>query len=158
MPRIELTTEIQAPIEVVFDLSRSIDFHQDSLPDSKEKAIAGKTSGLIELGESVTWEAVHFGIKQKLTSKIVSMDRPRKFRDSMVQGAFKAFDHDHLFEGHSEIKTKMIDIFDYTSPLGILGRIADELFLEQYMINLLEGRNQHLKDFAESNEWELYLK
>ena len=69
MPLIELHTEINADIKTCFDLSRNIDFHKESLKHSNEKAIAGKTFGLIELGEWVTWEAVHFGVKQKLTSE-----------------------------------------------------------------------------------------
>jgi hypothetical protein len=61
MPKIELHTEIDAPIERVFDLARSIDLHMLSTSHTNEKAIAGKTSGLIGLGEWVTWRAKHLG-------------------------------------------------------------------------------------------------
>lgn len=158
MPRIELITVIEAPAEVVFNLSRSIDFHQDSVPNSKERAIDGRVTGLIELGEFVTWEAVHFGVKQKLTSKIVSMEAPHRFRDSMVHGAFKRFDHDHIFEAVGANTTKMVDLFDYDSPLGLLGQIADKLFLENYMSNLLTGRNKYLKTYSENGKWKQYIK
>jgi hypothetical protein len=67
--RIDLTTIINAPIEICFDLSRSIDLHQQSTQQTHEKAIAGRTTGLIELNEFVTWQATHFLITQKLTSK-----------------------------------------------------------------------------------------
>ena len=66
MPVIELTTYIEAPIERVFDLARSVDAHTASTSQSKERAVAGRTSGLIEQDETVTWEATHFGIKQSL--------------------------------------------------------------------------------------------
>jgi hypothetical protein len=69
MPVIKLETYIQAPIELCFDLFRDIDLHQSTSSKTKERAIAGRTSGLIELGEEVTFEAVHFGIKQKLTTQ-----------------------------------------------------------------------------------------
>lgn len=62
MPKIELTTEINAPIEICFDLSRSIDLHQLSTAKTNEKAIKGVTAGLIGPDESVTWEAVHFAL------------------------------------------------------------------------------------------------
>ena len=150
MPKIEVITEVEAPIERVFDLSRSIEVHEQGQMTKKEKAIAGKISGLIEKGESVTWEAVHFGIKQRLTSKVVEMEKPVYFRDSMVSGAFKRFDHDHIFESKGNGMTRMIDVFDYTSPLGILGRIADNLFLENYMTKLLRERNSEIKNIAES--------
>ena len=150
MPRIELTTEIAAPIEVVFDLARNIDVHQQSQTRNRERAIAGRTSGLIEEGEEVTWEAWHFGLRQRLCSRIVVMRRPTHFRDSMVSGAFQRFDHDHLFESRPGGRTRMKDVFDYTSPLGVLGRIADALFLERYMTNLLAERNAVLKQLAEA--------
>ena len=76
MPRIELRTEIQAKKDIVFDLSRSIDLHKTSTEQTNETAIAEKTSSLIGLNESVTWKAKHFGIYQKLTSKVTEFDRP----------------------------------------------------------------------------------
>lgn len=156
MPKIELETLINAPIERVFDLSRSIDLHADSMSHTNEKAIAGVTQGLINLGETVTWEATHFGIRQTLTSKITVCERPLKFSDTMVSGAFKRFDHDHFFEEISG-KTLVRDVFDYDSPLGILGNIADFLFLENYMKNLLTARNEMIKRVAESEDWRKFI-
>ena len=156
MPVIRLLTRIAAPIETVFDLSRSIDLHIASTAHTHEKAIAGRTSGMINLGEDVTWEATHFGVRQRLTVKITLYERPFYFRDSMVSGAFQRFDHDHNFERDDQ-HTIMRDIFDYTSPLGFLGQIADRLFLIRYMTKLLRIRNQLIKNVAESNDIERYL-
>jgi ligand-binding SRPBCC domain-containing protein len=149
MPTLEIITFISADKKTCFDLSRNIDFHQQSLEHSKEKAIAGKTSGLIELGESVTWEATHFGVKQRLTSKITELDSPNYFVDEMVSGAFKSFKHEHLFS-YDNNQTLMIDKFHFQSPFGILGRLANSLFLSRYMKNLLITRNGFLKTKAEA--------
>ena len=150
MPRIAVTTVIAAPIETVFDLARSIDAHAASQAQHGEKAVAGRTSGLIEQGEEVTWEAVHFGFRQRFTSRIVAMQRPSYFRDSMLRGAFKRMDHDHFFES-TPAGTVMKDVFDYSSPLGGLGQFADWLFLQRYLRRLLEERNQVLKQLAEAS-------
>lgn len=156
MPRIELKIEIKATRRVVFDLSRSIDLHQISTAQTNEKAIAGKTTGLIGLHEQVTWRARHFGIYQTLTSKITAFDYPDYFVDEMVSGAFKRFKHMHRF---SEIEkgTLVTEVFDYTSPWGFLGKVADVLFLERYMRNLLLERNKVIKEFAESDKWQRIL-
>ena len=74
MALIQLTTRIAAPAERVFDLARSIDAHMASTSQSGEKAIAGRTSGLIEEGETVTWEAKHFGVKQRLKVKMTKVE------------------------------------------------------------------------------------
>ncbi|MEP2237420.1 MAG: SRPBCC family protein [Maribacter sp.] len=153
MPRIVLKTVINAKKEIVFDLSRSIDLHKISTEHTNEEAIAGVTSGLIGLNQSVTWRAKHFGTYQILTSKITEFEFPNFFADEMVKGAFKTFKHEHHFKNHQN-STLMIDYFDYQSPLGFLGKIADSLFLKKYMTDLLAKRNVTIKEFAESDKWQ----
>lgn len=149
MPRIELKTIINAPVEKVFDLSREIDLHMESTKQTGEKAIAGKTSGLIELGETVTWRAKHFGIWQNLTSKITEFDRPNFFADEMIKGAFKNFRHEHYFS-NTDGRTLMKDVFVFESPGGVLGRLFNWLYLTGYMTRLLVERNRVIKEAAES--------
>lgn len=157
MPRIELETHIESDnMQVVFDLCRSIDLHIDSMQHTNEKAIAGRTSGLIELGETVTWRAKHFGIYQTLTSKITDCEPYTFFADELEKGVFHSFRHEHyISEENGYILIK--DIFDYTSPLGILGKLVDFLFLKKYMTNLLEERNRVIKAYAESDRWKVIL-
>lgn len=156
MPRIELNTEINAPIHVVFDLSRSIDFHVKTTQRTGEKAIAGKTSGLIDLNESVTWKAKHFGVTQQLTSKITVMRRPDIFVDEMTKGIFKSLCHQHLFLEEGS-KTLMIDIFEFESPLGILGKCANRLFLKKYLEGFILERNAQIKEMAEGEGWKEFV-
>jgi ligand-binding SRPBCC domain-containing protein len=151
--KIVIRTEIAAPIERCFDLARSIDLHVETQRGHAEVAVAGVTRGLIGLGQQVTWQARHFGISQKLTSRVVAFDRPKHFRDSMVQGAFRRFDHDHDFEEHAG-KTVMIDVFDFESPLGPLGWLVDRLVLRRYLSRLLEDRAALIRRVAESDEWQ----
>jgi len=149
MPSIVIETYIHVPIERCFDLSRSVDLHTDSMKHTGEKAIAGRTGGLIDLGETVTWEAKHFGIRQTLTSKITEFDYPNYFVDEMVSGAFKSFRHEHRFVAKGG-QTLMTDIFSFESPLGFMGRLGNVLFLKSYMKRLLQKRNEIIKQVAES--------
>lgn len=149
LPVIVQTLFIHAPVEVCFDLSRSIEIHMESTSQTKERAVKGRTSGLIERGETVTWEATHFGVRQQLTAVISEFERPHRFVDEMVSGAFKRFKHEHRFEARDG-GTLMTDIFDYTSPLGPLGRLADVLFLRSYMERFLMQRNECIKLQAEN--------
>ena len=156
MPVIEIEIEVKAPAERVFDLARCIDLHEETMSKSGEKAIGGRLTGLIGLGETVTWQATHFGVRQRLTSKITKYERPFYFQDVMVKGAFRHFTHDHFFEQHDQ-KVVMRDRFEYSSPLWIFGKIADRLFLEKYMRNLLGERNLLIKRIAESEDWRRFL-
>ncbi len=144
------TTRIDAEIQTVFDLSRDIDAHTRSLADSNEKAIAGVTSGLIGMGESVTWRATHFKVPFKMTSKITAFSSPTCFVDEQTKGPFKRFRHVHTFTETMGI-TEMVDEIEFVSPLGLIGRLVDKIFLATYMERLIEIRNTALKEEAEKS-------
>lgn len=156
MPLIELETHIDAPMERVFDLARSIDAHMASTGGSNEKAVAGRASGLVENGVMVTWEARHFGIRQRLSVRVTKFDRPHLFEDEMIAGAFASMKHAHKFAAAGG-GTLMKDEFRFSAPFGILGRMAEGLFLTGYMKSFLVKRAAELKDMAESGEWRRYL-
>lgn len=157
MPVLRLTTTIHAPVRRCFDLARSVDLHVRSTAATGERIVAGVERGMMGPGDQVTWSARHFGVWQELTSRITAFDPPRHFRDSMVRGAFARFDHDHLFDAVADDRTDMHDIFDFTSPLGPLGRLADALVLTRYLRRFLGERNRVLKQVAESDEWRTLL-
>lgn len=148
MPKIRISISINADQQKAFDLARSIEIHKKSTVRTNETVIAGKATGLLGLGESVTWRAKHFGIYQNLTSKITEYDSPNYFVDEMVKGAFKSFKHLHQFK-KVENRTLMIDVFEYESPFGILGKLADWLILKRYMTNFLYQRGLVIKKCAE---------
>lgn len=148
MPIIKYDIFINRPIDVCFDLTRNVDVHTETTGKTKERAIDGVTSGLMESGDTVTWQATHLGVRQKLTAKIIKMEKPYTFTDVMVKGAFHSFTHTHEFI-ESGTGTIMKDTFSYKSPFGLIGVIADKLFLEKYMKNFIENRAKELKRIAE---------
>lgn len=146
-----------APPERCFDLARSVDAHVESTSGTGERAIGGRTTGLLELGDQVTWRARHLGVWQELTSRITEYDRPRHFRDSLVRGIFARVHHDHYFR--SAISGTLVrDVFDYRAPLGPLGWLAERLFLDGYLRRFLRARTEALKKLAESNDWDKFIR
>jgi ligand-binding SRPBCC domain-containing protein len=156
MVKIHLTTVINAPVERVFDLSRSINLHKISVEHTEEKAIAGITSGLIKENETVTWQAKHLFKLRQFTSKITAMKMPEYFIDEMIKGDFKSFLHQHYFKVIDN-GTIMIDIVEFESPYGIMGKLFNMLYLKNYMEKLLLKRNAVIKEYAESNKWKVIL-
>ena len=149
MTTIRLQTKINAPVEKCFDLSRSIELHLRSTSRTGERVVAGRKTGLVELGDTVTWEAVHFGIRQKLTSRITEMQATVYFCDEMQRGAFKSMRHEHRFAAEGA-GTVMTDIFSYETPFGVFEKIFDIIILERYMRRFLEERNALIKSEAET--------
>ena len=156
MPFIHLTTFIQAPAERVFNLSRSIDFHTKSMQDSNETAVDGVTTGLINVNETVTWQAKHLFKTRTLVSRITAMKPYQFFEDTMVSGDFESLRHEHHFKQVLN-GTIMIDLFYFEVPFGMIGRCFNFIFLEGYMKMLLIKRNEHLRHAAENSTWKTYL-
>lgn len=155
MGKIHIDTLIRAPLERCFDLSRSVDLHMESAASTYERAVAGKTHGLMDLNDVVTWEAKHFGVTQRLTAKITAFNRPHHFRDSQLKGIFRRFDHDHFFETVND-STLMKDVFDYECPLGILGVTVD-FVIGLHLKKFLKTRNSVIKKIAEGEGWRSFI-
>ncbi len=156
MPTIHLTTFIAAPADVVFDLSRHIGLHKESMSKYKEEAVAGTRFGLIEKDDTVTWKARHLFKERLLRVKITEMKKPDMFTDVQLQGDFKEMKHEHYFKP-CDNGTILIDLFHFESPYGMMGRWFNSLYLTSYMKKLLEQRNKTIKDFAESDKWKKLL-
>ncbi|MBF7090736.1 SRPBCC family protein [Flavobacterium sp. ALJ2] len=155
MTTIHLTTKINAPKinapnKIVFDNSRDIDVHQQSASKSKEVAIAGTTTGLINYNGTVTWRGKHFGVYLTHKSRITAMDFCNYFVDEMEQGKFKSFKHEHFFKEENG-QTIMTDKLQYETPFGIFGSLFDYLFLKKYLTLFLLERNKILKEVSERN-------
>ena len=156
MPTIHLTTFIAAPPERVFDLSRNIDLHKQSMTKHKEQAVAGIRFGLIEKDETVTWKAKHLFRTRFLRSRVTEMIKPKLFIDEQAEGDFKMMKHEHHFKP-CENGTIMIDLIQFEAPYGIAGKWFNTLYLTRYIRKLMEHRNKTIKEFAESEKWKRLL-
>ena len=153
---IKIITEIKAPVNIVFDLARSIDLHKDSVIGTSEKIVDGRLVGLIQFDEFVTFQGIHFGIRQTFSSKITVFDKPKFFRDEMIKGSFTSFSHDHNFES-SNNGTIMTDKIEYRCPCFIIGKLLNRIILHRHLHRLLEAINNYIKMVAESGKWFKYL-
>ena len=156
MAEIFITTQINCAKEIVFDLSRSIDIHLISTSRTAERAVVGKTTGLINLHEEVTWQANHLFKKRYFTSRITAMQAAAYFCDEMQQGDFKKFLHEHFFE-QNEQGTLMKDRILLEAPYGILGKLVTAVFLKNYIKHFLIERNKTIKHYAENGQWKQIL-
>ena len=156
MPTIHITTFITAPINRVFDLSRSINLHKISTAHTHEKVVGGVLNGLINNGEQVTWQAKHLYKIRLFTSKIIQMELPNYFIDEMIKGDFKSFVHQHHFKQITN-GTIMIDVVHFETPYGIIGKLLNTFYLKNYLQQLLTVRNEIIKKYAETDKWKAIL-
>lgn len=152
MTRIKVTTTINTPIEIVFNNCRNIDIHQYSASKTNEKAIEGRTSGLINKEETVTWKGKHFGIYLKHQSIISEMDFPTYFVDEQLKGHFKNFKHQHFFIKKENL-TIMTDILEYETPFGFFGKLFNRLLLKNHLTKFIQNRNKIIKQITEKDSY-----
>jgi ligand-binding SRPBCC domain-containing protein len=153
---IQLETRIAAPVSRCFLLALNIDLHRHSTAGTRERAVAGVTTGSIGNGESVTWQGRHFGLVLQHTSKITRYEPPTFFQDVMTAGLFKSFEHDHRFQ-EQDGGTVMRDELRFSAPFGLLGLMVERLVLRNYLTRFLLERNKVVKQVAESEMWRDYL-
>ena len=151
MPNLVLTTWLPATPAACFDLSLSVDAHTGSMGRHRERAIGGVTSGIMGLGDTVTWRATHFGLPFTMTSQITEHEAPRRFVDEQVSGPFRRWWHEHTFVADGG-GTRMTDTVELLAPLGPLGRIAETVLLTRYMTRLLEQRNAWLRESLDASD------
>ncbi|MGA7617150.1 MAG: SRPBCC family protein [Thermoanaerobaculia bacterium] len=149
MTRLQIETQIKAPIELCFDLARDVEAHTESAAFSSERLVEpGRLQGLLEEGDLIAFEGVHFGFRQRFVARIVEMRRPVVFVDEMVHGAFRTMRHIHAFERSGE-GTLMRDTLEWEAPLGFLGRLADHLFLRRHLESFVRRKQDALRRLAE---------
>ena len=146
VPHFLLTTEIDAEPAEVFELALSVDAHTASMGRSGERAVAGVTSGRLQLGDTVTWKARHFGFPFRMTSVISSWDPRAVLRRRADARPVRGLAARPSLEPAGEGRTRMVAVVVFSSPLGALGGLVDALVLDRYMRRLVEQRNAWLRE------------
>lgn len=150
MTRFVVTTAIAARPWRVFDVSLEIETHTASMAGSGERVIDGVRAGRMTLGDTVTWQARHFGRQWRMTSVISTYDPPYSFVDEQVTGPFRYWRHTHRFGPAGDGVTEMWDVVDFAAPLRPLGTIAELAVLKRYLHGLIQLRNDHVRAVAEA--------
>jgi ligand-binding SRPBCC domain-containing protein len=152
MGRIVVKTNVRASAARCFDLARDVGVHCRTSAFTAEKVLPpGRTSGRLELGDTVTFVGRHFGFRWRLTASIVEMEHSHRFVDEATGRAFRWLRHVHEFTERDGI-TEMIDTLEWQSPAAVLGKIADWLLIERHMEWYVTTKQQALKILAESAE------
>lgn len=89
------------------------------------------------------------GISLPWSSEITQVKKGEYFIDSMIEGPFKIWHHQHFFKG-VEGGTEITDIVNYQVPLGILGKLFHPLIVKQRVAGIFEYRNKRIKEIFSS--------
>jgi ligand-binding SRPBCC domain-containing protein len=146
---IEVVALVGAAPAVVFELELDVGVHAESMAGSREVASTSTGHRRLGLGDEVTFQARHFGLPWRMTSRITRYDAPHCFVDEQIRGPFRALHHEHVFEDLGDDRTRMIDRMTITAPFGPLGVLVTRVVLAPYLRRLLERRSAHIKCLAD---------
>ena len=135
--RVVVTTQVPAPVEIVYAALLDPATHARTA-SGRERVVSGNSP--LGLGDEVTFEATHFGIRQRLTARITATDPPHSFEDTQVRGFFRSLVHRHEFHPEGE-GTRMVDVMEFASPLG---ELFDRWVLGPYLTRFLVKRGAAL--------------
>jgi ligand-binding SRPBCC domain-containing protein len=109
------------------------------------KARLGNTPEPMRVGAVYVLQLRRMGIPLPAWhAEIIAYNPPHGFVDQQIQGKgpFAFWKHEHLFEAISSTRTLIRDRVTYSPPFGILGRIADALFLRRDIAALFAYRHK----------------
>ena len=150
---------VQAPIDRCFQLSCSLELVHQELGMT---AVGEKKTGLVTGNDIVRWECWQLGLKHFHVSHISGFDRPVFLQDTMLDGRFKTFQHDHHFREVSakapeSTWTQLEDELRFSLPFGVVGRMVAQQIMVPHIRKLLRSRFERIRRIAEGNDWQQYL-
>lgn len=84
-------------------------------------------------------------VRLKWISEIAKVKEPFEFTDIQRSGPFSFWQHRHSFR-EVESGTEMTDELTYGVPMGVLGRLANSVFVEREVNAIFDYRNKVLQD------------
>jgi ligand-binding SRPBCC domain-containing protein len=157
MPKIHLTHFIQAPIERVFDLNRSLAVRKKGLHQKNAQVLSSSSKGLVDAGETITLRAKHLGKTREMTARITAFKHPHQFVEEQVKGDLKSYRHEYHCKP-TENGTILIDILEFEGPRDLLGSWAAPFFLKSFFTTMLNRKNDLVRQYAESDKWRAVLE
>lgn len=149
------TAVVQAPIDRCFQLTCCIALVREELG---MKPVTGRTEGLVSHGDTVRWEGWQLGMKHFHVTGISGYERPVFMQDSMLDGRFRTFQHDHhLRELPGGDGTQLEDEVRFSLPFGLAGRLVARYVMIPHIRRLLRSRFARIKRIAEGDAWQRYL-
>jgi ligand-binding SRPBCC domain-containing protein len=154
MPTIHLTSHVKAPVDRVFQLSRSTSLHKAVARGYKRGSVEGGTEGVMGPGDKVTFILPFMGMLQILVTKIEALEFPTKFTSTLVKGPFKRMKHEHYFKSIQN-GTLLIDVLEYEPGYGPAGKMADRILIRPFLKKYLDAKNRVIKQYAEGEKWKV---
>ncbi len=145
---------VHAPIDRCFQLTCCIALVREELG---MEPVQGRTSGLVQANDTVRWEGWQLGMRHFHVTHISGYIRPVFLQDTMLDGRFRTFQHDHHLRALPDGTTQLQDELRFTLPFGPVGRATGRIVMVPHILRLMQKRFARIRRIAESDDWRRYL-
>ncbi len=87
-----------------------------------------------------------FNIKMNWVTEITQVKKEKFFIDEQRIGPYKLWHHQHFFEEKNNY-VLMKDVVTYVPPFGLLGVLANRLFIEDRLTEIFDYRFYAMQNF-----------
>lgn len=151
---LRMTSTVAAPIDRCFLLTCSIALVQEELG---MRPVAGRTSGLVVDGDTIRWEGWQLGLRHHHVSLISGYQRSVFLQDTMLEGRFQSFQHDHHLRKLPNGLTELNDEVCFRLPFGFAGTLVAQYIMVPHILRLMRSRFQRIGRIATTEEWKRYI-
>ena len=150
MPTKVFETKIKAPVQKLWDFHSTASALKILTPPQQEIQLVSKDLDVKD-GAIHHLKTKQFGLWLNWQAKITNVNPPFGFTDTAIQSPFKSWIHHHDFidqDGESILR----DTVHYELKGGIIGKIINQLFVEEKIESMFRYRHRTTKSHLETNK------
>lgn len=135
-------SQIPASAKDVYDWHALPDALTRLTPPWENARVIEQTGGIEEVGSRVTIRLRVGPFSQTWTAEHTACEPGQMFRDVMISGPFRRWEHTHLFISNGETSSWLEDRVEYEFPLGWLGKLLGGAYTKRRLTRMFEFRHR----------------
>jgi ligand-binding SRPBCC domain-containing protein len=141
------TVIVDAPITEVFQFYTDVENLPRMMPPDLKMRVVKAHVPLVK-GSRVQFAVGLQGVpfEMKWEAEIIEYEPNRFFSDKLLSGPFEYWVHHHEFHELDGGKTEICDTIDVGAPLGLLGRLVENLFINSKIREMFDHRRGILRE------------
>ena len=138
----EMESLLDAPAETVFAWHARPEALNDLIPPFDDVRILDRVGEGIEDGSRVVLSVKAGPIRRLWIAEHRDLVPGRRFRDVMIRGPLRHWEHTHRFEPVGPERSRLVDHIEYALPMGALGRLLAGRMVRRKLERTFEWRHR----------------
>ncbi len=143
-------SRMPAPAAAVYSWHAQPDALERLTPPWENAKVVARSGGIEQPGSRVKIQVRVGPITQTWTAEHIACEPGRMFRDTMISGPFRHWEHTHLFIPDGENSSWLEDRVEYELPLGRVGKFIAGAYIHRRLSRIFAWRHRVTAEALES--------